>query len=220
MTRVVAVADLHGHLPLDLPDGDLLVIAGDVCPLADHSVPFQAAWLEERLYPWMDALPHAEIVWIAGNHDFACQEDGWRPGGRGSYLLDSGAEASGLTLHGTPWVPNLKRWAFYAGDDVRSEKVAMIPRVDILVSHGPPRGTGDRLVGGTEVGCRFLAQRIEQEPPRLCLFGHIHEAYGLWQREGTTLANVAFVDELYEVRPNATRVFELGPGDEPAKAIL
>jgi Icc-related predicted phosphoesterase len=219
MTRVVAVADLHGHLPLDLPEGDLLVIAGDVCPLADHSVPFQAAWLEESFYPWMDALPHAEVVWIAGNHDFACQDGDWRPGGRGAYLLDSGTEVAGLSIHGTPWVPNLKRWAFYADDEARREKFGLIPRVDILVSHGPPRGTGDRLVGGTEIGCRFLAERLLAAPPRLCVFGHIHEGYGLWRRGEATLANVAYVDELYEVRPNAARVFELEAAGEPVKVL-
>ncbi len=56
-------------------------------------------------------------------------------------------------------------------------------------------------------------------PPRLCLFGHIHEGYGLWARETTTLANVAYVDELYEVRPGAARVFELGPAGEAVKVL-
>ena len=157
MTRLVAVADLHGNLPTDLPGGDVLVIAGDVCPLSDHAVAFQRSWLVEELYPWMDALPHPEIVWIAGNHDFACQSPGWEPGGRGTYLLDEGTTAAGLSFHGTPWVPNLRRWAFYGDDDLRSAKTALIPPVDVLVSHGPPRGTGDRLVRGSEVGCRFLA---------------------------------------------------------------
>ena len=144
MTRLVAVADLHGNLPTDLPGGDVLVIAGDVCPLSDHAVAFQRSWLVEELYPWMDALPHPEIVWIAGNHDFACQSPGWEPGGRGTYLLDEGTTAAGLSFHGTPWVPNLRRWAFYGDDDLRSAKTALIPQVDVLVSHGPPRGTGDR----------------------------------------------------------------------------
>lgn len=209
MSRIVAVADLHGHLPLDLPGGDVLAIGGDVCPLADHSVAFQRDWLMDVFYPWMDALPHPEIVWIAGNHDFVCQEDGWQPGGRGTYLLDGGTNAGGIGFYGTPWVPNLKRWAFYGDDETRRAKVAMIPDVDVLISHGPPRGTGDRLVDGNEVGCRFLADHLEKTPPRLCLFGHIHEGYGLWDRGPSTLANVAYVDELYEVRPNAARVFEL-----------
>lgn len=217
-TRLVAVADLHGNLPTDLPGGDVLVIAGDVCPLSDHAVAFQRSWLVEELYPWMDALPHPEIVWIAGNHDFACQSPGWEPGGRGTYLLDDGTTAAGLSFHGTPWVPNLRRWAFYGDDDLRSAKTALIPQVDVLVSHGPPRGTGDRLVRGSEVGCRFLAGRLGEVPPRLCVFGHIHEAYGLWERPQATLANVAYVDENYDIRPDAARVFEFGPAG-PARTV-
>lgn len=209
MTRMVAVADLHGSLPTDLPEGDVLAIAGDVCPLADHSIPFQLDWLERSFYPWLDSLPHPEIVWIAGNHDFVCQSEGWQADGPGTYLRDDGATAGGLRIHGTPWVPNLRQWAFYADDEARSATVALIPQVDVLISHGPPRGYGDRLIGGARVGCRFLTERLTAVPPRLCIFGHIHEGYGIWEQPHTTLANVAYVDERYVVRPGAAMVFEL-----------
>ena len=120
MPRVVTVADLHGNLPADLPDGDVLAIAGDVCPLEDHSVDFQRRWLEDSFYPWLGSLPHPDVVWIAGNHDFACQSEGWTAGGRGTYLLDSATTAAGLSFYGTPWVPKLRRWAFYAADEERA----------------------------------------------------------------------------------------------------
>ena len=68
-TTVVAISDLHGNLPEDLPGGDVLVIGGDVCPIADHEVGFQARWMVDELYPWIEALPHPEVIWIAGNHD-------------------------------------------------------------------------------------------------------------------------------------------------------
>jgi hypothetical protein len=209
MTRLVAVADLHGNLPTDLPEGDVLAIAGDICPITDHSIPFQRAWLEQSFYLWLEDLPHPEIVWIAGNHDFVCQSEDWMPGGRGTYLLDDGVVAAGLSFYGTPWVPNLPRWAFFADDEARAATVAVIPQVDVLISHGPPRGYGDQLVAGARVGCKFLAERLVAVPPRLCIFGHIHEDYGTWEQPPTTLANVAYVDERYVVRPNAARTFEL-----------
>ena len=98
MTRVVTIADLHGNLPTDLPDGDVLVIAGDVCPIADHAIAFQERWLKGPFPEWLESLPHDEVVWIAGNHDFACQQPGWRPTGRGRYLLDAKAEVAGLSF--------------------------------------------------------------------------------------------------------------------------
>lgn len=211
-TRVVAIADLHGNLPEDLPDGDVLVIAGDVCPLADHAPAFQARWLARELYPWMDRLPHREVAWIAGNHDFVCEPAGWEPGGRGHYLRDSGVELAGLSFYGTPWVPHLPRWAFHASDEELASRSAAIPKVDVLISHGPPFGTGDRLARGGHAGSTALRGRLDQVSPQLCAFGHIHEDHGCWRRGMTTLANVAHVDADYRVRPGAAGVFELDRG--------
>lgn len=209
MTTLVAIADLHGDLPADLPAGEILVIAGDVCELADHSAGAQGDWLEARFYPWLDSLPHDEVVWIAGNHDFVCQEPDWRPGGRGHYLRDSGVELAGLSFYGIPWVPKLQMWAFYATDEELARRCEAIPAVDVLVSHGPPLGFGDALGRGRRAGSPALTRRIVAEPPRLCVFGHIHEDHGRWQLGPTTLANVAHVDERYALRPGAAQVFDL-----------
>lgn len=209
MTRVVAIADLHGNLPDDLPGGDVLVIAGDVCPISDHEIAFQRRWLEEVFPAWLEAQPHDEVVWIAGNHDFACQQPGWAPSGRGHYLRDSGADVAGMRFYGTPWVPKLRGWAFYATDEELAERAASIPAVDVLISHGPPRGYGDRLARGGRAGSEALTARLLQAPPKLCAFGHIHEDHGTWRLGETDLANVAHVDIRYRVRPKAARVFEL-----------
>jgi len=210
MTRIVAVADLHGNLPDDLPGGDVLVIAGDVCPLADHAVGFQERWLANAFRNWTDALTHREIVWIAGNHDFVCELPGWRPSCRGRYLLDSATDVAGLSFYGTPWVPNLPGWAFHAGNEDLLDRMLEIPRVDVLISHGPPHGYGDLLRRGGRAGSEALTARLEVAPPRLCLCGHIHEDHGRWRiGEETTVANVAYVDADYRVRPQAAQVFDL-----------
>lgn len=45
--KIVATSDFHGVLPPveSIPECDVLVIAGDVCPLRDHGVEFQRSWL-------------------------------------------------------------------------------------------------------------------------------------------------------------------------------
>lgn len=210
MPSVTAVADLHGNLPDELPLADVLVIAGDVCPISEHGIGFQARWLRDEFYPWLEGLPHDEVAWIAGNHDFVCQTSDWQPAGRGHYLLDDGTELAGLRLYGTPWVPDLQGWAFYADAEALAERMAAIPAdTDVVVSHGPPRGFGDRVVSGRIVGSEALLERLREIEPRLCVFGHIHEGHGRWELGETTLANVAHVDELYAVRPDAAMRFEI-----------
>lgn len=211
MTRVVAIADLHGNLPAELPDGDVLVIAGDVCPVYDHGTSFQARWLARDFYPWLERQPHGEIVWIAGNHDFVCQLVDWRPDGPGHYLRDTGADVAGLSFYGTPWVPKLPSWAFHADPEELRARTERIPQVDVLVSHGPPLGIGDRLARGGHAGSASLLERLDEAPPQLCVFGHIHEDPGTWRRGQTTLANVAHVDVHYRVRPSSAQTFEIAP---------
>jgi Icc-related predicted phosphoesterase len=210
MTSIAAIADLHGRFDVELPEADVLLIAGDVCPVTDHGVEFQAEWLERELYPWLEKLPHPEIAWIAGNHDFVCELEDWRPAGRGVHLRDSEVELAGLRIYGTPWIPTLQGWAFYATDEELATRCAAIPEgVDVVLAHGPPHGYGDRTVHGNDAGSRQLLARIEEVEPRLCVFGHIHEDHGRWELGPTVLANVAAVDELYAPRAGAAVRFEL-----------
>ena len=72
--RVAAISDLHGFLP-DVPACDVLLVAGDICPVEDHDLDFQRRWLEGPFSDWLRGLDAGEIVGIAGNHDFVAQAD-------------------------------------------------------------------------------------------------------------------------------------------------
>ena len=65
--RVVAISDTHMlHEHIDVPDGDVLIHAGDMTSRGS---------LEEvrTVGKWMASLPHEHIIVIAGNHDWAFQ---------------------------------------------------------------------------------------------------------------------------------------------------
>jgi Calcineurin-like phosphoesterase len=54
------------------------------------------------------------------------------------------------------------------------------PQVDIMLTHGPPFGILDQVVGAnwrnnTSVGCEHLLRAVKRARPRLHAFGHIHE---------------------------------------------
>jgi hypothetical protein len=65
---------------------------------------------------------------------------------------------------------------------------------DIVVSHQPPYGCGDRGLGSHE-----LRAAIRRVKPRLVICGHIHEGFGRFGCEGVTVYNVSVVDEQYRL---------------------
>lgn len=215
--RVAAVADLHGHLP-DVPECDVLVIAGDITPVHDHRLAFQARWLAERFAPWLEGVAAARVVAIAGNHDFVFEQapESVPDGLRWTYLQDGGATIDGVRFWGSPWTPWFYDWAFNAPRDDDDEAFLeglydTVPDdTDVLVIHGPPAGFGDLTAHGARVGSRAFLRLIDRTEPALALFGHIHEGYGAWTRGGSVLANVAAVDLDYRPRRDPVAVFEVG----------
>jgi Icc-related predicted phosphoesterase len=197
--RICAIADQHGHLPA-IPRCDLLLIAGDICPLEDHSPLSQARWLNSEFRWWLEELT-MPVVAVWGNHDLIGeQEPELVPRLPWTLLQDSAVEIQGLKIYGSPWQPRFFDWAFNLDEPDLARKWAAIPNdTDILVLHGPPHGFGDQVAwGGRRAGSPSLRQRILEVKPRLAVFGHIHEGRGHWTQDGMTLANVTLVNERYE----------------------
>jgi len=144
---------------------------------------------------WLHSLPHRHKIVVAGNHDWAFQRE---PAAARAlvagltYLEDSEVTLAGLRFYGAPWQPAFHDWAFNLPRGPALAAVwAKIPRgVDVLITHGPPEGVGDRVAIAGRTGCADLRRRIEEVAPRLHLFGHIHQDGGLWARGATTHANV------------------------------
>jgi Icc-related predicted phosphoesterase len=201
--KLLAISDLHGFLP-DVPPCDLLLIAGDITPVRDHSIAHQAEWLDTTFRFWLESVPARKIVGVAGNHDFIFQEAPHRVPRdlRWTYLQDSGTEWEGLRFWGTPWQPWFYDWAFNLYEPDLVAKWALIPaETDILVLHAPPYGYGDGVPergGVRRTGSPSLLKRIEEIAPRVVVFGHIHEGRGEWRLGKTVLANVTVVDERYD----------------------
>jgi len=199
---IVAISDLHGTLP-DIPPCDLLLIAGDICPITNHDPSFQARWLRWDFREWLESVPARKNVFIAGNHDLVFEQmpellpTTWPA----TYLQDSGTEWEGLKIWGTPWQPWFFDWAFNLFEPELKKRWALIPPgTDILVVHGPPRGYGDGVPdthGIRHTGSPALLERIEEIQPKIAVFGHIHEGRGEWRIGNTLMANVTILDERY-----------------------
>ena len=205
--RLVLVSDTHLRHP-ELPPGDILVHAGDLTPRGTLVELKQAlAWLKRQ--------PHEHKVVIAGNHDFCLEEE---PGLRElfepgiHYLRDEEREAAGLRFFGSPWTPWFHDWAFNLprGDALREVWAQIPPELDVLVTHGPPARILDRTHDGRHVGCEDLRRAVEEKRPRLHVFGHIHEAYGIERAAATTFVNASTCDLGYRA-VHAPLVMELAP---------
>lgn len=216
--KIACLADLHGHLPEEIPECDVLVIAGDICPATNHSYEFQLDWLETTFDEWVGrVVPDAvEIVAVAGNHDW-CFETGAEARYLFSerhvaYLQDDEVTFWGHKFYGHPWTPNFCGWAFNSGSEALQRHHARIHRdTDVLVTHGPPMQILDVPGGQTRhCGCKYLRSELYSVKPKLHVFGHIHGSYGKTVIDGTTYVNASYVDESYSPRgPESIQVIEL-----------
>ncbi len=97
------------------------------------------------------------------------------------------------------------RWAFMKEPRDLEAIYATIPNgTDILVSHQPPYGHGDRALdldsGRVQhVGSRELLTAIERVRPRIVICGHVHGGYGRYEHLGIPIYNVSVVDEGYRL---------------------
>lgn len=209
--RVLATADLHGKLPA-IPDCDLLLIAGDICPdfnpfgaRHDRGEARQELWLKTYFRRWLWALNERgiEVVGIAGNHDFVFQHPRMIPKNLPwHYLRDESVTINDLTIYGTPWVPHVSQWAFYGRAVALEARADLIPGdTDVLLTHSPPYEVCDftcERFGHDNVGDRSLNGAIERSKPRAVVCGHIHEAHGRGECSGVPVYNVSLVDENYD----------------------
>jgi Icc-related predicted phosphoesterase len=188
--RLVAISDTHGlHRQLTIPDGDILIHAGDI---TGHGQVEQVADFNE----WLGTLPHRHKIVIAGNHDFCFENESAETAALLTnciYLFDEAITLDGLNFYGSPWQPWFFNWAFNLrrGPKIRAKWELIPTGTDVLITHGPPRGQGDLTSLGKQVGCADLGEVIGEKRPRLHIFGHIHEGYGVTHNEHTTFINAS-----------------------------
>lgn len=203
--RIVCISDTHNHIPEHVPDGDVLIHAGDLTN--GGSVAEIQAQID-----WLASLPHREIVVISGNHDTyldprtraslsAEQREGALDWGRIHYLqhklltlslapqpaspsartpLLRDGEKRRLRIYGAPQIPacgpmSVHAFQYPRGSDAWSETVP--EDVDILVTHTPPKYHLD-LGMPQGLGCEHLLKEIQRVRPTLHVFGHVHWGAG------------------------------------------
>lgn len=207
--RFVAISDTHGkHQQLILPEGDVIIHAGDVSMRGE-------AYEIENFLNWFDQLDYQHKIFISGNHDFYFERTGDAeiqkliPSSI-IYLNDSGAKIGSIKIWGSPISPWFFNWAFnrHRGDEIKKHWDLIPGDADIVITHGPVYKILDKTTTGKLVGCEDLLQKINEVKPAVHICGHIHEAYGSSANECTRFFNASILNEHYHA-VNKPFVFDL-----------
>ena len=207
--KIVAISDTHGqHERLKLPEGDMIIHAGDLSRRGgQHEI--------IDFLNWFSALDYQYKIFIAGNHDFYFEKGDPQeikeliPDNL-IYLNDSGIEIEGLKIWGSPIQPWFYNWAFnrQRGDKIKKHWDLIPNNTDILITHGPALSMLDMTEENEEVGCKDLLNKIMEVKPKMHIFGHIHESYGELKTDGVHFINASVLNLHYHL-VNEAVVIEL-----------
>ena len=234
MIKIYAISDMHGLLDFNIEPAsvifnekgdiseinpvDILFICGDIVPLyIQRNVEDSFIWIKEVFIPWCKELPVDQIYMVAGNHDFALQNEQYTKslfvGTNITILYNEGAEYRDIngkiwTIWGSPNCHIFGNWAFMYSDEYNKEKYELMPEnLDFLITHDAPYGRSDILLqvdcpwaNGEHIGNKPLAEVVEARKPKHHFFGHLHSCnHELTDYEGTKTACVSLVNENYKL---------------------
>jgi predicted phosphodiesterase len=185
--KVVMISDTHDdHRSLTVPDGDILIHAGDWTCFGRRE---QATDFNE----WLETLPHLHKIVVNGNHENNATWKHETPAilSNATFLRQGSVQVTvrdqEVNIYGTDFFWPTAHCPHPFLDNIP-------PETDILVCHGPPYGLAD---GGK--GCEYLQKKClelafgkqqDREATegadgapagrlRLVVCGHIHYAYGM-----------------------------------------
>lgn len=105
--RLVALSDTHGlHQKVAVPDGDILIFAGDFCT---HGFSYGEI---ASFRDWFKSLPHKHKILVAGNHDRLLEMQPALATEFAGITYLRGSVAEGIKLWGSPYTPWFNNWAF------------------------------------------------------------------------------------------------------------
>lgn len=170
--EIVALSDTHGlHRDVVIPTCDLLIHLGDACQSGNQGQ-------LDDFFEWVSEQSARYKIFIAGNHDLPFEfypemAERLIPANV-LFLQNRIVEIEGVVIAGVEATP----YMLY--------QTEIDEPVDIILSHGAPKGLADN---GS--GCEKLLELIYAVKPKIALFGHIHTpTQSVIARNGIKFVNV------------------------------
>lgn len=221
--KIAAISDTHGRDGWGVPQCDVFIHAGDIT--AGGSLEESLLWIDGIAEKVFYVNPQAHMLIVPGNHDKAfeyelpsiLQHIASRPHlQRMHILINEGVEIEGNTYWGSPNTPPFFDWHFMSTEEELSEIYKSMPdKVDVLITHGPPKAILDPGHDGSQAGSIVLKDAVFSRNIKHHVFGHLHAAGGkdaifvmksrsagittMFQLPPTHFHNVAAVDEVYRL---------------------
>lgn len=213
------ISDTHGKLINNIPECDILLIAGDIVPLyCQRQLDISMDWLKAKFVPWCLKQPCEKVVFIGGNHDFVLEkmpeavkffldDEKNNPLHKVIYLNCEIFEYKGKKIYGYPYCSIFYNWAFMLPEETEWKIVqdSNLPeKIDILLTHDAPYGINDVLEYTTQhIGNPVITKIIQQYKPDYNFHGHLHStlhAFEDYEHEDKTTTKVicaSILDENY-----------------------
>jgi len=184
--KIWFISDTHNeHELLKVPDVDIVIHCGD------ESTSGNAHWNEPEaraFFEWYSAVDIPTKIFVPGNHSVAIEQGLIRAENfpRVTFLIHKMMEWNGLKIFGSPYTPKFFNWAYMRERSDLDPIWETIPdSVDILVTHGPPKGILDVTRDmdtrqPVHVGSKSLQRHVlGRIKPKFHAFGHIHDEAGI-----------------------------------------
>lgn len=152
--KICGISDLHGYLPADIKEVDVIVISGDIVDLKYQRYNgVSESWFFDEFVKWVNKLPCEKVIITPGNHDFYLASlpkpilrDKFADATDGKLvlLIDELYEYKGITFYGCPWCDGPQNWAFCPSNksttyEYIKNRYKSIPHCDVLITHQPPK---------------------------------------------------------------------------------
>ncbi|RGP70382.1 ser thr phosphatase family [Fusarium longipes] len=159
--------DLNAPLKLTIPGNHDFTLDTPTFKRAIAEIPPPDTKLVEKEYGkfgdakrLMESHTHEGIIYLTeGVHHFD---------------LDNGAH---LVVYASPYTPSDDCWGFQFDHWIGHER-EINEQVDVIITHGPPKGILDMTRREEHIGCLELFKLVAEEKPLMHCFGHAHHSWG------------------------------------------
>lgn len=200
--RVWLISDTHTrHEELQIPeDIELVIHCGDESNSHKSKPNLEEA---TRFFRWYQNLQIPNKIFVPGNHSVAVELGLIVPTEFPSirFLIHQQLEFQGLKIFGSPYTPWFFNWAYNIARAELDAIWATIPDdVDILITHGPPKGILDvtrdfKSKEPIHIGSMSLTRHVSSRiKPRIHAFGHLHDEEGIRNFGEVEEAGVTFIN--------------------------